>query len=333
MRRIACLLLGLFASSGSQADPVEDFYAKKTITIVVGMPPPDQHDNDARLLAKYMGKYVPGNPSFIVQNMPGAGGMKTVQFMASNAARDGTTFAISQRGMMMMPLLRYPDSNFDPTKFTWIGTRAGETSIVVLWHTVPVTTIQDAMKRETIVASSGGGADSNTMPFLYNETLGTKFKVVVGYAGGGDMNLAMERGEVEARINSWSSWKVTKPEWVQSGAFVVIAQGARRNPELGEIPSVIDLAREGDDREVVRMITLGAALGRPVTAPPGVPEERVAALREAFVAMTKDPGLLVEASAMRMEIEPLRGQDMQQMISQVLATPARVAARAKEFLE
>ena len=334
MRRIACLLLGLFASSGAQADPVEDFYAKKTITIVVGMTPPDQHDNDARLLAKYMGKYIPGNPSFIVQNMPGAGGMKTVQFMATTAARDGTTFGISQRGMMMMPLLRYPDANFDPTKFTWIGTRAGETSIVVLWHKVPVATIQDAMTRETIVASSGGGADSNTMPFLYNETLGTKFKVVVGYAGGGDMNLAMERGEVDGRTG-WSvgAMRGTKEDWYRDKMVKVILQhGLRPNPELGNIPMAQDLATNDADRKLLELFAARQEIGFPVFGPPGVPADRAAALRAAYMKVMQDPAYIAEVKNMKVDLAPLSGTQMQALIDQIYNAPKPVVERARDIL-
>jgi hypothetical protein len=334
MRRIACLLLGLVASSGSQADPVEDFYAKKTITIVVGMTPPDQHDNDARLLAKYMGKYIPGNPSFIVQNMPGAGGMKTVQFMATTAARDGTTFGISQRGMMMMPLLRYPDANFDPTKFTWIGTRAGETSIVVLWHKVPVATIQDAMTRETIVASSGGGADSNTMPFLYNETLGTKFKVVIGYSGGGDMNLAMERGEVEGRTG-WSvgAMRGTKEDWYRDKMVKVILQhGLRPNPELGNIPLAQDLATNDADRKLLELFAARQEIGFPVFGPPGVPADRAAALRAAYMKVMQDPAYIAEVKNMKVDLAPLSGTEMQALIDQIYNAPKPVVERARDIL-
>ena len=334
MRRIACLLLGLFASSGAQADPVEDFYAKKTITIVVGMTPPDQHDNDARLLAKYMGKYIPGNPSFIVQNMSGAGGMKTVQFMATTAARDGTTFGISQRGMMMMPLLRYPDANFDPTQFTWIGTRAGETSIVVLWHKVPVATIQDAMTRETIVASSGGGADSNTMPFLYNETLGTKFKVVVGYSGGGDMNLAMERGEVDGRTG-WSvgAMRGTKEDWYRDKMVKVILQhGLRPNPELGNIPMAQDLATNDADRKLLELFAARQEIGFPVFGPPGVPADRAAALRTAYMKVMQDPAYIAEVKNMKVDLAPLSGTQMQALIDQIYNAPKPVVERARDIL-
>ena len=334
MLRIAILAFSFLGLPCALADPVSDFYAKKTITIVVGMPPPDQHDNDGRLLAKYMGKYLPGNPAFIVQNMPGAGGLKTVQYIASNAPRDGTTFAISQRGMMMMPLLRYPDSNFDPTKFTWIGTRAGETSIVVLWHTVPVHSIQDVFKRETIVASSGGGADSNTMPFIYNETLGTKFKVVVGYAGGGEMNLAMERGEVEGRTG-WSvgAMRGTKEDWYRDKMVKVLLQhGLKRNPELGSVPLAQELAANEADRQLLVLFAARQEIGFPVFGPPGVPLDRADALRAAYMKVMQDPGYIAEVRNMKVDLAPLSGAEMQSLIDQIYNSPKAVVERARDIL-
>ena len=331
---LALTLGGSAISLRAMADPVEDFYSKKSITIVVGMTPPDQHDNDARLLAKYMGKYLPGNPSFIVQNMPGAGGMKAVQYMATSAPRDGTTFGISQRGMMMMPLLRYPDANFDPTKFTWIGTRAGETSIVTLWHTVPVSNIQDVMKRETIVASSGGGADSNTMPFLYNETLGTKFKVVVGYTGGGDMNLAMERGEVDGRVG-WSvgAMRGTKEDWYRNKLVKVILQhGLRPNPELGSIPLAQDLAHNADDRSLLELFAARQEIGFPVFGPPGIPADRAEALQAAYMKVMADPDYIADVRQMNVELAPLSGKEMQALVEKIYAYPKVVVERARDIL-
>ena len=324
----------LAAATGALADPVEDFYAKKSITIVVGMPPPDQHDNDARLIAKYMGKYMPGNPNFVVQNMPGAGGMKTVQYMATTAPRDGTTFGISQRGMMMMPLLRYPDANFDPTKFTWIGTRAGETSIVVLWHNVPVKGIEDVLTRQTIVASSGGGADSNTLPFIYNETLGTKFKVVVGYAGGGDMNLAMERGEVEGRTG-WSvgAMRGTKEDWYREKLVKIILQhGLKPNPELGSVPLAQDLARNADDRSLLELFAARQEIGFPVFGPPGIPPERAAALQAAYMKVMADPDYIAEVKNMKVDLAPLSGKELQALINRIYASPKAVIERARDIL-
>jgi tripartite-type tricarboxylate transporter receptor subunit TctC len=318
----------------AQADPVADFYAGKTVTIVVGMPPPDQHDNDGRLLARFMSKYMPGNPNFIVQSMPGGGSLKAAQYMWAVAPRDGTTFGIVQRGMMMMPLLRYPEANFDPTKFTWIGTRAGETSIVVVWNNSPTKSIDDARNRETIVASSGGGADSNTMPFIYNATLGTKFKVVVGYAGGGDMNLAMERGEVEGRTG-WSvgAMRGTHEDWFQDKTVRIILQHAmHKNPVLPGVPLAQELATNEPDRQLLELFAMRQEIGFPVFGPPGIPPERTRALRDAYNKAMKDPDYAAEVKKMSVELDPLTGEQMQDLINRIYASPPAVVARARDIL-
>ena len=326
--------LGIASHAGlARADDMADVWRGKSMRFLIGVGAGGDYDVQARLISRYLGKHLPGAPNIIAENMVGAGGLTMTNYLYNIAPKDGSVIGVIPNNFPALQAAGGRGVQFDARQFNWIGAITSETETMVVWKTTGVKNIEDARRVEIIAGASGRGAITYTFPAMMNELIGTKFKIVTGYAGGNAINLAMERGEVEARINSWSSWKVTKPEWVKSGAFVVIAQGARRNPELGDIPSVIDLAREGDDREVVRMITLGAALGRPVTAPPGVPEDRVAALREAFVATTKDPGLLAEATAMRLDIEPLHGQDMQHMISQVLSTPARVAARAKEFLE
>ncbi len=331
------LLLALVTLGGLidpvRADNVADFWRGKTIRFLIGVGAGGDYDVQARLISRYLGKNLPGAPTVIAENMVGAGGLGMTNYLYNIAPKDGSALGIIPNNFPALQAAGGRGVQFDARQFNWLGSITSETETMVVWKTTGVKNIEDARKVEIIAGASGRGAITYTFPAMMNDLIGTKFKIVTGYSGGNAINLAMERGEVEARINSWSSWKVTKPEWVQSGAFVVIAQGARRHPDLGDVPSVIDLAREGDDREVVRLITLGAALGRPVAAPPGVPEERVAALREAFMATTRDPGLLAEAAAMRLAIEPLTGAEMQHMIANVLDTPARVVARAKEFLE
>jgi tripartite-type tricarboxylate transporter receptor subunit TctC len=334
MVRALSLLLGMTLCASAQANPVDDFYSKKSITIVVGMSPPDQHDNDARLLAKYLSKYMPGHPSVIVQNMPGAGGMKAVQYMATSAPRDGTTFGISQRGMMMMPLLRYPDANFDPTKFTWIGTRAPETSIVALWHAASANSIQDVMKHETIVASSGGGADSNTLPFIYNETLGTKFKVVIGYTGGGAMNLAMERGEVDGRVG-WSvgAMRGTNEEWFENKTVKVILQHALKpNPVLGAIPLAQNLAHTPSDKALLELFAARQEIGFPVFGPPEIPADRASALQDAYMKVMRDPEYVADVKKMNVDYDPQSGKEMQALMDRIYASPKPIVERAREIL-
>lgn len=337
MNRIKLLVLGsvaCFVAFTAQAESVGEFYTNKAITIVVGMNPPDQHDNDARLIARFMGKYLPGNPKFIVQNMPGAGSLNAVQYLTTIAPRDGTVFGIAQRGIMMMPLLGFPKAKFDPPKFTWIGSRAGETSIVALWHTAKPNSIQEIMERETVVAATGGGADSNTLPFMYNETLGTKFKVVRGYRGGGPMNLAMERGEVEGRVG-WSvgAMRGTKDEWFTGKKVKIVLQhGLKPNPVLGPVPLAQDLAKNEKDRNLLILFAERQAIGFPVFGPPGIPADRAKALQDAYTRTMEDPAYIAEVKKMRVDLAPLTGADMKRLIEKIYSSDKSVVERARQIL-
>ena len=329
----AFALAGL-AAGAALADPVEDFYRGKTVVITVGMAPPDQHDNDARALQRHMGRYIPGNPQIVVQNMPGAGSLKATQYLATVAPKDGLAFGIVQRGVMMMPLLGYPEATFDPTKFSFVGSRAPETSIVVLWHEAKVKTIEQAMREVVILASAGGGADSNTMPFIYNDTLGTKFKTVIGYSGGGDMNLAMERREVDGRAGwSMGAMRGTHEDWYQEKKANIILQHAlRKHAEIPNVPNARDIAKNDADRALIDLFAKRAEIGFPVFAPAGIPPDRLAALREAYIRTMRDPAYLVDAKAMQAEVDPIPGARMNALVSDVYATPRDIIERAKNIL-
>ena len=320
-------------SGGANAQDVSDFYRGKTIHFLIGVGAGGDYDVQARLAARYLGKYIPGNPAIVTENMIGAGGLNMTNYLFNVAPKDGTYIGIIANNFPALQAVDGRGVQFDANRFQWLGALTPETHTMAVMSSVGVKTVEDAKQTEVIAGASGRGAITYTFPAMMNELIGTKFKIVTGYSGGADINLAMERGEVGARSNSWSSWKVTKPEWVKSGAITVLAQGGRRQPELANIPSVEDLGRTEDDRQVIRVLMLSASLGRPVAAPPGVPQERVMALRVAFLATTRDPGLLAEAKASRIEIEPVTGEEMQKLIVGVLATPKPLAARAKEFLE
>lgn len=304
------------------------------LTIIVGMSPPDQHDNDARLLAKYIGKYLPGNPTVIVQNMPGAGSLKAARYLQNVAPRTGEAIGIVQRGVMMMPLLGFPAANFDPTEFTFVGSRAPETSIVVLWHTAPIKSIQEVTQQEAVVAATGGGADSNTMPFIYNETLGTRFKVIKGYKGGGDMNIAMERGEVQGRVG-WSMGAMlgTKSDWYAGKKVRILMQHAmKKHPDLAGIPLAQDLAKTEADRQLLELFAARQGIGFPVFGPPGIPADRAAALKKAYLDATREAGYIADAAKMKLPVEPLSGDDMAALIRKIYATPKPIVDRAKAIL-
>ena len=226
-RELTALFAMIVAPNFALAQSVEDFYRGKTITLVISMAPPDQHDNDGRALARHMSKHIPGNPNIVAQNMPGAGALKAARHLAHVAPKDGLVFGILQRGVYLMPLLGYPDATFDPMKYSYIGARSPETSITVTWHASRAKKLQDAIDGEVVLASAGGGGDGSVLPFLYNETLGTRFRVIGGYPGGGDMNLAVERGEVEGR-GGWSmgAMRGTRDDWYREKKVNIILQHA-----------------------------------------------------------------------------------------------------------
>jgi hypothetical protein len=214
----------------------------------------------------------------------------------------------------------------------WLGTIAPVVETMAVWHTTGVKTIDDLRKRETVAGASGRGAITFFYPTMMNEFLGTKFKIVTGYPGGNQINLAMERGEVEARNNTWSSWKATRPGWLKDKLITVVAQAGPRAPDL-EAPSVEELARTPADRLTIELIVSGTQLGRPFATTPDVPADRLAALRDAFRATMKDPEFRKDAAQMNFEVEPVYGEAMQKIVEKVLSTPKDLALRAKEFLE
>jgi hypothetical protein len=216
--------------------------------------------------------------------------------------------------------------------FQWLGTIAPVVETMAVWHTTGVKSIDDVRKRETVAGASGRGAITFFYPTMMNEFLGTRFKVVTGYQGGNAINLAMERGEVEARNNTWSSWKATRPLWLKEKKITVIAQAGPRAPDL-DAPSVEQLAKTPQDRQVIELIVSGTQLGRPLATTPGVPAERVAALRDAYRATMKDPEFLKDAAKLNFEVNPVYGEQLQKIVEKVVSTPKELAARAKPLLE
>jgi tripartite-type tricarboxylate transporter receptor subunit TctC len=247
-------------------------------------------------------------------------------------ARDGTFIGMMGNNFVATQAVGAKSVKFDTGKFQWLGTIAPVVETMAVWHTTGVKNIEDVRKREVVAGASGRGAITYTYPAMLNELLGTKFKIVTGYTGGNQINLAMERGEVEARNNTWSSWKATKAAWLKDKLITVIAQAGPRASDL-DAPSVEDMARNADDRKLIELIVSGTQLGRPLSTNAEVPAERVAALRAAFAATMKDPEFLAEAAKLGFEVNPVLGERMQQVVQQVLATPKPIAARAKALLE
>jgi tripartite-type tricarboxylate transporter receptor subunit TctC len=324
------LLAGL--TSPARAASVADFYRGKTINVLIGVGVGGEYDLQARLVARHIGKHIPGNPTVVAQNMTGAGGLKMTNYLAAVAPRDGTTIGMIQNAFPALQAVGLAGVQFDAGKFHWLGTIAPVVETMAVWHTTGAKSIEDARKREIVAGASARGAITFTYPALMNDLLGTKFKIVTGYTGGNQINLAMERGEVEARNNTWSSWKATKRAWLVEKKIVVIAQAGPRAPDL-DAPSLEGMATSPAERKLIELVVSGAHLGRPLAITPDVPAERVAALRAAFDATMKDAEFLAEAAAMGFEVAPVDGAALQAIVANVLATPKDVASRAKHLLE
>ena len=334
-RTLAALMFALTvaANSSANADAVADFYRAKTVNVYIGVAPGGEYDLHARLVARYIGKYIPGNPTVVPQNITGAGGLRMANYLFEVAPKDGTAIGMLANTFPAMQAVGIGGIQFDAAKFNWIGSISPTVETMAVWKTAGVESIEEARSKEVVAGATGRGAITHMLPAMLNDILGTRFKIVTGYPGGNDVNLAMERGEVGARNNTWSSWKVTKPEWLRNKDIIILVQAGPKAKDLPDVPSVEDLVKTGDERQLVNLIVSGTRLGRPLATTPGVPAERVQALRAAFDAVMKDPGFLKEAEAANIEVDPVRGEDIQRVVEQVLATPRHVSDRAKPIFE
>jgi tripartite-type tricarboxylate transporter receptor subunit TctC len=321
--------------SPAAADPVADFYHGKTVTMAVGTSPGGDYDLRMRMVARYIGKHIPGNPTVIATNMPGAGQMLVANWLANVAPKDGTVMVALSQNMAVNQATGANGVKYDVRQFNWIGNTTDTPNVINAWHTTGIKTIQDVMQRELVVGATGTASGSYLYPYALNQLVGTKFKIVTGYPGGNDVNLAMERGEVGGRgSNSWASWKSTRPLWLSEKKIVILVQvGVKRNPELPDIPTMQDLAKNDMDRQVLTFISVDSAISRPLVTNAGVPRERVEALRRAFDATMKDPEFLAEAEKSKTDISPMTGEEAQKIAESTIATAPEVLARANALIE
>ncbi len=311
------------------------FAQEKPVSLYVGYSTGGGYDVYGRIVARHIGKYLPGKPNVVVNNMPGAGSMRLANWLYTVAPKDGTAFGTVARGVAFDTLLGNPGANFDATKFNWIGSANDEVSVCVAWHTSGVTSFEQTKTKELIVGGTGGSADTDQFPKVFNGVLGTKFKIVVGYPGGNDINLAMERGEVQGRCGwSWSSVTATQPEWLKAKKINVLVQlSLNKHPELPDVPLIMDLARTPLEKGVFQLVFARQVMGRPFLAPPGVPADRVAAMRKAFMDTMKDKDFLSEAEKGKLEINPVPGETVQKVVVDAYAMPPEVIKKTAEVLK
>ncbi len=322
------------AQSGPANSSVEDFYRGKQYKVLVGSTPGGGNDLFARMFAKHFGKHVPGNPTWAVVNMPGAGGLLVTQQIYKLQPKDGSVVAAVQRGVPLEPLLSGKDLQYDSQKMKWLGSLNKETNLIIAWHTAKVKTADDLFKYEFIAGSSGGGADSLTYPRLLNKTLGTKFKVITGYAGGEEQSLAMERGETDGRASvPWTTVRANHSDWLRDKKINIIVQMAlERDPELPDVPNVIEYVKDPKDRQVFELLFARQETGRPYAVPPEIPADRLAALRAAFIATAKDPEFIKDMEQRGGSVELLNGEDMERLVARLYRTPEDVVRMAREVL-
>ena len=333
MRTSLLALTAILAAIPAQADEVADFYSGKQIRFIIRSGAGGGYDQYARLLGRHIGKHIPGKPTVLPVNMPGGGGIRAANYVAKIAPQDGTILTIVSQGLPVDQALGLnPTFQADLRDFNWIGNMSSSNQLLVTWHTSPTKTWADLMQRETTIGSTQAGSISVQMPAVYNNILGTKIRIIFGYPDGRDVNLAMERGEVEGRAtNPWASYVAVTPEYVAKKWIIPIIQvGMVKDPDLPDVPLLRDQkARTPDDQAVLEFMSKATVVGRPIATTPGVPAERVAALRRAFDLTLKDPEFIKEAKTQRAEIDAMTGAELAQIINELIAAPTTLRDRVK----
>jgi tripartite-type tricarboxylate transporter receptor subunit TctC len=327
-------LLFAFAHERAGAQAQAPFYRGKQINMVIASGAGGGYDTYARALARHMSKHIPGNPTIVPRNLPGAGGLIAANTLYNNTPADGLSFAALTNGAAMDPLFGERAARFDAQKFNWIGSIGKLDNICVTWQGSPLTRIEQAKAREVAVSASGAGGNSSIMPKILNQFLGTKFKVIGGYTEGSGTTLALERGEVDGVCGlSYSTLKTMHPDWFRDRKVNIIVQiGLEKQRDLPDVPNALDLVANPEDKQVLSLILARQEMGRPFATPPGVSADRVAILRAAFEATLKDPAFLADAEKLQMEVDPLTGAEIEALLRNAYAAPRPIVQRAAQLV-
>src|SRR6516165_3129892 len=326
----------LAASAARAAVPVADFYSGKSIQLVIGYAPGGGYDIYARALASHMGRHIPGNPTIVVQNMPGAGSIKAANYLYNIAPKDGTAFGGFSRGAFLDPLLgRGEGVQFVASRYGWLGSISNEVGVCAFRAESGVASWPDMQSKPYVIGSTGAGADSDVFPTVLRRMFHLPMKVVTGYHSAADVVLAITRKEVDGRCGwSWSSMMAWNKDMYQSKAINVALQLAtERLAELPDTPTILEVAGEGDQRAALRLIISRQMMARPYVAPPGIPPERLKALRAAFDATMKDPEFLKDAQRQDLEVRPLSGAQADALIAEIYASPPAVVKLAVDVMK
>ncbi|HEU0070954.1 MAG TPA: hypothetical protein VFS04_06645 [Alphaproteobacteria bacterium] len=329
--RLAALAACAGFADSAAAQDVAAFYKGKTVHSLVGLSAGGGNDLQMRLVARHLGKHIPGNPTVVPQNMIGAAGLVMANYLYRAAPQDGTYIGLLSNTLPSRQAVGLDGVQYDASKFGWIGSISNTVEILLLWKTTGVMTIEDAKKKEIIVGGVGTGGIGSSYPRMINEFVGTKFKVIEGYPGSPQLDLAVERGEVFGRAHTWSGVKASKPNWLANKDVNIIAFGGIKPADLNGVPNLEDLIVDPGNRQIVGIVLAGLKLGYPFTATPNVPAPRLAALRAAFQAVLTDPEFLKETEAMKIDLSPVSWQEMTAVVDATLTAPAEVRERAKAF--
>lgn len=328
---VSAAMLGLAVAPAS-AQSVQDFYKGKNLDMYIGYSAGGGYDTFGRIVARHMGKHLPGSPTFTPKNMPGAGSLLLVNQMYNVLPKDGTVVGIFARAAALEPLFGNAQAKFDPTKMNWLGSGNNEVSICAFWHTAGLTSTEQFLTSSLIVGGTGPGADTDNFPLTLNNVLGTKLKLITGYPGGNDINVAIERGEVQGRCGwSWSSVKATRPTWLpEKKIFIPLQFALAKHPDLPDVPLVMDLAKTPRDKQILEVIFSAQPMGRPFAMGPDIPADRVAAMRAAFDATFKDKDFLAEADKAKLEIDYVSADEVTKIITRLAAMPPDLLKAAYE---
>ena len=326
---VLLVLLGATTAARTQAT-----FAGKTVTMYIGFGPGGGYDLWARVVARHIGAHLPGNPTVVPENLQGAGSYRAANFIYNVAPKDGTAMALIARDAVLGPLTGAPGAQFDATKFSWLGTPAMETNVCIAYHTAAVKTFDDLTKKELVVGDNGPGTGTHSYPIALNAILGTKFKIVGGYPSSADVFLAMERGEVQGICESLDSVKMRRPDWIADGTISLLFQGGiKPNAELKDVPFVVDLAQQPEDKQAIEFLYVGQGIGRPFVAPPGLPPDRLKMVQDAFAATMTDPDFIAETKLRKLILDPEDGAQLEALIKKTYATPKPIIDRIAKLIQ
>jgi tripartite-type tricarboxylate transporter receptor subunit TctC len=328
----AMLCIGTTAARSETAD--SDFYKGKVVTLVTSTGVGGTYDVVARLIARFMPRYIPGNPTIIVQNMPGGGNVLATNYMYNIAPKDGTAIATIHSAMPLHQVLDPKDVRYDAARFNWLGSTGPQNEVILVWNTAGITSLREAMERQVILGGTGAGSGIVIIPTLMNKLLGTKFKIVTGYRTSEEVNLGMQRGEVQARAFGFGSITSQHPDWLAEHKVTFLAQaGAKRDKLLPDVPLLTELAKNDEQRQIFQLVSSAPALGQPYVAPPGLPPQRLAMLRDAFSATLRDDAFLAEAEKIRFEIDAMDADEVTRIARDTTNAPIEIVAKAKAAMD